>query len=125
MLVLAEAEYRQGNEAEAEFLYKRLLELDPTMMEAWLDWSYIAFIKGDTEMAIEMIQEALKIEPDCHQYHYRMVSYLYTVGKTKQAMEHLEMALLLNFEDHYLLFELSPVLSQIPEILEAIERNRP
>jgi tetratricopeptide (TPR) repeat protein len=76
-------------------------------------------------MAIEMIQEALKIEPDCHQYHYRLVSYLYSVGRSKEALDHLEIALLLNFNDHFLLFELTPVFSQVPEILEAIERNRP
>jgi tetratricopeptide (TPR) repeat protein len=125
LLVLAEAEYRMGDEEEAELLYKRILELDPTMMEAWLDWSYVLFNRGSVEEAVTMVYEALKTEPDCHQYHYRLVSYLYHLGKTKQAIEHLEMGLLLNFDDHFLLFEVSPVFSRIPEILETIERNRP
>lgn len=125
LLVLAEAEYRMGDEAEAEQHYKQLLEFDPTMMEGWLDWSFICFTKGNTELAIEMLQEALKIEPDCHQYHYRLVTYLYAVGKPQEALEHLELGLLLNFTDHFLLFETTPVLSHVPEIISAIERNRP
>jgi tetratricopeptide (TPR) repeat protein len=125
LLILAEAEYRQGDEIEAERLYKQILEIDPTMMEAWLDWSYVAFNKRDLTLAIDMIYEALKIEPDCHQYHYRLVAYLYANGKVKEALEHLELALILNFEDHFLLFELTPVFSQVPAILESIERNRP
>lgn len=125
ILVLAEAEYRLGNAAEAKELYKHILEIDPSMMEAWLDWSYIAFVDEGPEPAIELIREALKIEYDCHQYHYRLVNYLYAMGKTKEALEHLDIALMLNFEDHFLVFELSPSLQNVSEILTAIDLNRP
>jgi hypothetical protein len=54
-----------------------------------------------------------------------LVAYLYANGKVKEALEHLELALILNFDDHFLLFELTPVFSQVPAILESIERNRP
>jgi tetratricopeptide (TPR) repeat protein len=125
LLVLAEAEYRSGNPAEAKDLYKRLIESDPTMMEAWLDWSFIEFMEEDPELGIGLICEALKIDYDCHQYHYRLVSYLYATGKTKEALEHLDIALMINFEDHFLLFELTPALQNVKEILTAIELNRP
>jgi tetratricopeptide (TPR) repeat protein len=125
LLVLAEAEYRSGNPAEAKDLYKRLIESDPTIIEAWLDWSFIEFMEEDPELGIGLICEALKIDYDCHQYHYRLVSYLYATGKTKEALEHLDIALMINFEDHFLLFELTPALQNVKEILTAIELNRP
>jgi tetratricopeptide (TPR) repeat protein len=85
LLILGECEYRLGKIDDAEEVYKKLLEIDPTMMEAWLDASYIKFTKGEFEEAVELLKEAIKTDPDCHQYYYRLVCYLYELGLIKRS----------------------------------------
>jgi tetratricopeptide (TPR) repeat protein len=121
LLVLGEAEYKLGQINEAEEIYKRLLDADPTMMEAWLDWSFIKFSLNDLDAAIDLLREALKIEPDCHQYLYRIANYLYAKGENKEATLHLETALILFFDDHFLLFEISPELKNNAAVINLIE----
>jgi tetratricopeptide (TPR) repeat protein len=82
-------------------------------------------MEEDPELAISLLSEALKSNYDCHQYHYRLVSYLYATGKTKEALEHLDIALMLNFEDHFLLYEFTPSLQNVKEVTTAIDLYRP
>jgi len=124
MLVLAETEYRLNHFTESEKIYEQILEIDPGMMEAWLDWSFIKFSEGQLAEAADMLKEAIKTDPSCHQYHYRMVCYLYELGLVKEALVHLDEALHLCAADSFLIFEISPKLQRVPEIFVAIELHR-
>ncbi|MFN5920192.1 MAG: hypothetical protein ACK45I_02710, partial [Bacteroidota bacterium] len=58
------------------------------------------------------------------QYYYRLFTYLYLTGKTVQAKEYLETALLLNFNDHFLIYEWAPSILQADEITQLIDAFR-
>lgn len=124
LLVLAEAEYRIGNEKDAQEIYKTLLDIDPTMMEAWMDWSYIIYMRGDVDLAIAVLKEAIKIDPECHPYQYRVAIYLLEAGRQTEALYYLENALTLCYDDHFLLFEMAPQLKLIPAVTELIENYK-
>jgi tetratricopeptide (TPR) repeat protein len=124
LLVLGETQYRLNQIENCEETYAKLVELDATMMEAWLDWSFVKFTQGKTTEAIEMIMEALKINYDCHQYHYRLVCYLYENGQIQEAKKHLEIGLLLKFDDYFLIYEILPKLQQAASLTEIIESYR-
>jgi tetratricopeptide (TPR) repeat protein len=91
------------------------------MNEAWLDASYIKFTKGEFEEAVDLLKEAVKTDPDCHQFYYRLVCYLYELGLIREALSNLETALHLNRSEHWLMFEISPKLKFIKEITDLIE----
>ena len=42
------------------------------------------------------------------------------MGKTRQAKVHLETALSINFDDHFLIFEIMPQLQNVSDILSLI-----
>jgi tetratricopeptide (TPR) repeat protein len=121
LLSLAESEYRLGHIAEAEDCYQRMIIIDPMQMEAWLDWSYILYADERELEAIELLEEAVKNNPDVHQYYYRLCVYYYMIGKHQQALQNLEIGLLLNFNDHFLIFEMEPSLKHATEIIDLIK----
>jgi tetratricopeptide (TPR) repeat protein len=122
-LALADAEYRSGNLQQAEEILRSLIDEDPMMAEAWLDLSYITHIDGDTEAAINLLQQALTYD-DHYLYYYRLACYEFEIGRRKEALYHLETALSMNFEEHFLIFEFSPHLQKDADVLHAIELFR-
>ncbi|MCK6610691.1 MAG: tetratricopeptide repeat protein [Bacteroidia bacterium] len=121
LLVLAEIEYRLGDTREADILYQRLCDLDPGMMEAWLDRSYAAYQEKDLLLAIQYLNEALSYDGLCHQYYYRLCAYHYENGELQTALQCLTAALKLNPADVFLLFNFKPDLAQDPAIRYTIE----
>jgi tetratricopeptide (TPR) repeat protein len=113
-----------GAHREAEILYKRLLELDPGMMEVYMDYSYLLFKTDRLSEAIELVEKALGYDNDCHQYHYRMVILLYAAAKEREALRHLELGLQIHFADYLLVFEIAPELRNVPAIMATIDSYR-
>lgn len=124
LLVMAECEYQLSNFSESENLYKRLLDVDPGMMEAYLDYSFLLLKLDRIEDAIQLIETALSFDDECHQYHYRMVVLKYLIGKENAALLHLEKALSIHFYDYFLLFDIAPQLSNVPSIMNIIDSHR-
>jgi len=124
-LVLAECEYKLGFIKEAEDIYAKLIELDPGLMEPYLDWSYVKYKEGHLHEAVELLMEGMILDPLCHQYYYRLVVYLYELGKTNEAQGYLEKGLQLFFSDYFLIFEIAPKLRKVQAITDAIEAHRP
>jgi tetratricopeptide (TPR) repeat protein len=120
LLVLGATEYKMSHIEEAIACYQDIILLDPMMMDAWLDWSYVLFVENKQEEAADIIGKAIKLNTENHQSQYRIATYLYALGKTKQAMMHLETALSINFDDHFLIFEIMPQLQNVSDILSLI-----
>jgi tetratricopeptide (TPR) repeat protein len=94
------------------------------MLEGWLDWSFLKYAEGEISAAKDLLLEAMRFDPTCHQYHYRLVVYYYDLGYLQEAHKHLEFGLTLCFDDHFLIFYIEPKLKNQSELLTIIEAYR-
>jgi tetratricopeptide (TPR) repeat protein len=98
--------------------------LAPTNKDIWLNWSIILYDQGNFEGAIDLIHNALELQPDAAELHYRLCAYLLSAGKYKEAYNYLENALILDFDKHYLLFEYFPELESQRALARLIDQYR-
>ena len=65
-------EYEAGNKLNAESLFKKSIETNPTLIEAWINVGVLLFERDDKMQAKEYFEKALKIEPQ----HSGVLRYL-------------------------------------------------
>ena len=99
-----------------------MLEYNPVDVEAWLDFSTVLYEQGKLLEASETISDAIKNNPDAAELYYRMVAYLFALGKKNDALLYLETALVTDPEKHYILFEYLPQLQDNSSIVDVINR---
>jgi tetratricopeptide (TPR) repeat protein len=119
---IADARYKLGQFEESEAAYLKVVELNPTDMEAWLDFSSIYFDNKDHIKAIEIMAEAIKHNPEIPELYYRLVAYLFADGRYNDALNTLELALSISPEKHTILFEYLPQLQGNQIIVDIIKR---
>ena len=102
---LAFAENSTGNIVSAVDAYIEASELDPSDAQTWLDWSEVYYDQGNYENAYAIVEGGLNELPDNTELLYRSVVYLVSANRYKEAFSKLEIALILDFEGHTLLFD--------------------
>jgi tetratricopeptide (TPR) repeat protein len=122
--MVAEAEYHIGNLVSSLDAYEEASLLSPDDVEIFLDWSYIYYEQGEHEKALEVIVNALNELPDRADLYYRATAYLLALGKYKEAYNHLENALLLDFDKHTELLEFIPKLETQKALFKIIDQYR-
>lgn len=106
--------------AEAEVLFKEIVEHDPTFIEAWINYSVCINLSNDVENAIDIIEKAIEKNKDEATLWYRLAGLLYKSGKIQQAYYYIETALKLNFETHTELLEFIPELEKESRFIELL-----
>ena len=101
----ARMEYRIGNNISALSAFEEASNLAPDDPEIWLQWSLIYYEQGEFSRAIELVADGLTELPEQADLYYRLAIYHLESGQVKEALNHLENALFLNFEGHSVLFE--------------------
>ena len=104
-MAVADAEFNIDNTVSAIEAYQEAALLEPENTDIWLDWSFIYHESGEKDKAIELIERGLEESPDNSDLLYRMVVYQIQAGQYKEAFTYLENALILDFENHEVLFE--------------------
>ena len=107
-LLLAELENELGNEMSAFDAFERASELEPDTKAVWLNWSIACFDKQMFDNAIEIIQNGLEELPDDPELLYRLCAYELATGNYQDAIQHLEEALVVDFDGHKVLFDFFP-----------------
>jgi tetratricopeptide (TPR) repeat protein len=118
----ADAQYKLGSLKESEAAYEKVVELNPIDIEAWLDYSSIVFEQEDLPKCIEIIAEGIKNNPESAELYYRFVAYLFANGQNNEALNQLQIALNIDVEKNYLLFEYLPQLQNNKVIIDIINR---
>ena len=121
---VAEAEFHVGNIVSSLEAYEEASMLAPDDKEIWLDWSFIYYEQGEFDKAIDLIISGMDELPDESDYYYRVTAYLIAAGKYKEAFNYLENALILNFENHTILFEFFPHLETQKALFKIIDQFR-
>ena len=98
--------------------------LIPEDKEIWVNWSMIYYEQGEYEKAINLMVHALEELPDEADFFYQITAYLISAGRYKEAFNYLENALILNFDDHTILFDFFPQLETQKALFKIIDQFR-
>jgi len=89
----ARAAMEVGNYKEAIDAYRRALDIDPNMAEAYAGMSLAFQWTKEPEKAVEMVDRALRIDPKSPTGHLAMAQIMYDDGKYDQALESINRAI--------------------------------
>ena len=84
----AEAARAQGNLAEAERLYREILQITPRQMKAHVGLGVVARETGRTDLAIRSLQRALTMFEPHAANHALLAGILLEVGRNNEALTH-------------------------------------
>src|SRR5436190_17799703 len=82
--------------AEAEALYRRILESDPQNFDALHLLGLLAHNVGRNQEAIELMSRAESIDPAVPELHANLAMALRALGRLQEAEQHCQAALRLN-----------------------------
>jgi len=87
--------HRAGRLAEAEALYRQILQTRPGHPDALHLLGMVAHETGRNELAVELIGQAIKVNPSAAMYHNNLAMALEALGKMDEAAASFSKALLL------------------------------
>jgi len=85
-----------GRLDEAEPLYRQVLDRDPRASDAWHLWGMIAFQRNEPMLAVERIEQALRLRPREPIYHSNLGLALHAAGRVEEALSHFRQAIKLS-----------------------------
>lgn len=119
-LCLAICEYKLEQRYQAYQYLQKAIRLAPQEIFLWQDWAEMLYKDGNYLGAITYLEEGISRNPYSAELHYQCAAYCYDSGKRKKGIAMLQVALQLDFEGHYLLFQINPSLKFEPELMDVI-----
>jgi tetratricopeptide (TPR) repeat protein len=89
------AHHRAGRLPQAEAIYRQILQVTPTYVDALHLLGLIAYQVGNSEAAVELISKAISIMPAYAEAHYNLGNAYQAQGKLDEAIKHYHKALAL------------------------------
>src|SRR5690606_38582639 len=121
---LADAEFHLGNMQASSEAYEEAINLEPGIVEAYVNLALIYFNQNRFEEAIDVTREGIEELPEEAGLYYRLVVYLIKMGNYKEAFSFLEIGLTLNFEKHTVMYDMMPELKQQKALYKIIAQFR-
>ena len=109
---------------EAEFGYKRTLELGNYELETWLDRADILTTLGEYEAASFNLIQATEFYPENAEIEFRLGGLYFTMHQTEEGRFHLKNALRLNADFCFIISELFPKLNDKPMVKAIISESK-
>ena len=106
--VFARIHQRIGLLEEAKIGYDNTVEINPTEVEYWMEYSDMLFVNEYFNECIETIDAAIENIPDAAELYYKKAAFYLSAGMNNEAELILELALGLDFSKHKKLFEYLP-----------------
>ncbi len=125
MIELADIYYHLDLIDEAESLYEKIIGLNPSMLEAWLDWSHTQMEGGNHQKAIQMLEDLYPFHADNCQIVYRLASYYFCIGDVKKGGVQLQKALIQDYSQRQLFFLHAPGFETSKFVNELIDLHHP
>ena len=92
MLDEAREHFQMGRVAQAEALFRRILEVEPSHAQSLYVLGGIALNDRDTTAAIDFVRRAIKADPDNATYHFSLATVLVATGRSAEAIPSLQEA---------------------------------
>lgn len=119
--LLAEAEANLGHMEASSEAYRKAIELSPTVVDYWLNWSMVYYEEHEYETALHIMEDALLEVPNDADLYYRTTVYLLKLGRMKEAVSNLEIAYALNPETHTQIYPFFPDIEIQKNIFKLIQ----
>ena len=124
LLELVKTQITVGLIDEAETKLEEMTDTSPYRESVWLLLASLQHQYGQTAVAINTLQEALKLIAKSAKLLYKLSAYCFLTDKSAEGFERLTDALLLSFEEHELLFSDAPGLAKNKAINDIIDLYR-
>jgi tetratricopeptide (TPR) repeat protein len=124
LAALADAYLCTGEGLQSLEIYERIFQLDTQTKQNWINLATAYFNVEDFRKAFQVLNEAeVKYEGSADIYYIKAVFYI-QVGNRHEALLNMERGLLLNFNEHNLVFDMDETLRDDDAILQVIEQYR-
>lgn len=121
---LAEAYMGTGEGELAVEMFERIFQLDPKTKQNWINLATAYFNVENFRKAFQVLTEAEhKYDGSADIFYIRSIFYL-KAGNKHEALINLEKGLLMNFNEHTLIFEMDDTLLDDHSIMRVIEQYR-
>ena len=117
--------YNQRQFSKAIQAYQKVIELDPTYIEAYNNLGIICQEIGDVDRAFEAFQKSIEINPQYEKGHNNLGILLYLKGRNEEALEAFQKALAINpnnIESHINLGVLFKKQGQLDKAIESYQK---
>jgi len=94
---IAEVYRKMGTPSLVEPLFERALRVFPEVAETYALYGIYLYRQKDFKRSINMLKEAVRLNPSSSQNHYLLGLSYYAAGLYKEAQEHAEKAYALNY----------------------------
>jgi predicted TPR repeat methyltransferase len=112
--------HQDGHLAEADTIYRQILEVNPRQPDALHFLGVLSHQKGDSEQAVDLIQQAISINPHHPDFHNNLGNVLKEMGRKKEAASAYQACLELNPNNTDALSNLGAVLRDEKRYVEAL-----
>jgi tetratricopeptide (TPR) repeat protein len=109
---------------EAEYGYRKAVELGDYQLDTWLFWVDILQFLGEFDSAIQTLLQASEYFPEEYEIEYRLAGLYFMQHENDKATFHLSNGLRLSYKYHTLLEELFPVVWERKMVQEYIHKNK-
>ncbi|HXH17881.1 MAG TPA: tetratricopeptide repeat protein [Chitinophagales bacterium] len=122
--MLGDACYELGDLEYAIELYSKAVDIRPNSRDAWLALARTLLESGMCRDAFTVLDDACEQFDDPADIIYVKSAYYYLIGNKKESLLNLERALLVDFELHPIVFEISPFMEKDGAVLKVIDQYR-
>ncbi len=121
---LAETHLELKDYEEAIAAYKDIIEMDGSKKWQWIDLATAYYSNNNPVDALDTIEEAILRFKKKTELIYAKSALLYNVGRRKESIENLELALSLKFKLHSIIFAISNQMKYDQEIVHLIDQYK-
>ena len=86
-LQIARSHFGSGRYADAEEVFRRIVQRVPTCAEAWHLWGVLAAQSGRGDEGVDMLRRSVQLDPTSSRYHSNLAGILGTLGHAAEALD--------------------------------------
>ncbi len=124
LAALADAYLSVDEGEKALDMFERIFQIDPQSKQNWINLATAYFNVENYRKAFQVLQEAEQKYENCADIFYIKSVFYFHVGNRHEALLNLERGLLINFNEHTMIFEMDDSLLDNHAVMQVIEQYR-